>query len=195
MATSVRSARRLPPPILQLHIELRGLRPKVWRRVLVPETITLARLHCVIQAAFGWTDSHLHDYVARDGLRYGVADPLYDDPGAVASERTRLTTALRESPTLDYVYDFGDDWVHRIKPERTYASDAQLKLPLCVDGAGARPPEDCGGTGGYLDFLHAMADVSHPEHADMKQWCGRDSWDPAAFDVSETNLRLATIKL
>jgi len=29
----------------------------------------------------------------------------------------------------------------------------------------------------------------------MKQWCGRESWDPAAFDVSETNQLLATIKL
>ena len=51
MATKVQRI-KAPAAILQLHIELRGTKPKVWRRVLVPETITLLRLHLVIQAAF-----------------------------------------------------------------------------------------------------------------------------------------------
>lgn len=50
MATKVQRS-KAPTAILQLHIELRGTKPKVWRRVLVPETITLLRLHLVIQAS------------------------------------------------------------------------------------------------------------------------------------------------
>jgi hypothetical protein len=117
--------------ILQLRIELRGTKPKVWRRVLVPQTITLAKLHLVIQAAFGWGHSHLHEFIAGDGERYGSADPMYDTPGSSNSENVRLTTVLRTS-TLSYVYDFGDYWDHRITVEKTHPADPLLTLPLCI---------------------------------------------------------------
>jgi hypothetical protein len=86
------------------------VRTKVWWRILVAETITLAKLHGVIQAAFGWGHAHLHEFVGRDGQRYGERDPMYDAPGEVASERTSLATVLRGGRTLRYVYDFGDYW-------------------------------------------------------------------------------------
>lgn len=194
MTTRVRGL-KLPVPILQLHIELAEVRPKVWRRILVPETITLLKLHSVIQAAFGWSHAHLHEFLGRDGQRYGERDPLYDAPGEVASERTRLTTALAGGRTLHYVYDFGDHWDHRIKIEKTYAPDPGMKLPWCVDGAGATPPEDCGGAPGYDDFVQAMADPAHPEHNEMADWIGRERWDPNEFDTSEANGLLDNIKL
>ena len=181
--------------MLQLHIELAEVRPKVWRRVLVPETITLAKLHAVIQAAFGWEHAHLHEFIGRDGQRYGERDPMYDAPGEVASERTRLTTALMGGRTLRYVYDFGDYWEHRIKLEKTYAPDPQIKLPYCTDGAAATPPEDCDSSSGYEDFIAAMADPVREEHAHMVAWIGRDSWDPNAFDTAEANARLEYVKL
>lgn len=193
MATKVQRI-KAPAPILQLHIELRGTKPKIWRRVLVPDTITLLRLHLVIQAAFGWGHSHLHEFIAGDGERYGTPDPMNDAPGSITSENTRLTTALRKA-TLNYVYDFGDYWEHRIKVEKTLAPDRQIKLPFCVDGAGATPPEDCGGVPGYEDFVQAMTDPNHAEHDDMVEWIGADTWDSAAFDTIEVNDRLAQIKL
>lgn len=52
--------RKLAPQLVQLRIDLKGIKPPVWRRVLVPYNITLGKLHDVIQAAMGWTDSHLH---------------------------------------------------------------------------------------------------------------------------------------
>lgn len=180
--------------ILQVRIELRGTKPKVWRRVLVPQTITLVQLHLVIQAAFGWGHSHLHEFIAGDGERYGTADPMYDPPGSIKSEKTRLTTVLRTS-TLSYVYDFGDYWDHRITIEKTLAVDALFTLPFCVGGAGATPPEDCGGVAGYADFMRAMADPNDPEHAHLAEWIGVDSWDPKVFDSIEANDRLAGIKL
>lgn len=187
--------RRAPgSAVLQVRIELRGTKPKVWRRVLVPQTITLLKLHLVIQAAFGWGHSHLHEFVAGDGERYGVADPMYDPPGSINSENARLTKVLRTS-TLSYVYDFGDYWDHRITIEKTHASDAGLTLPFCIGGACATPPEDCGGVPGYAEFVRAMADPNDPEHAHLAEWIGVDSWDPKAFDSTEANDRLAQIKL
>ena len=191
MATKVE---RLKPPVatLQLHIELRHLKPKVWRRVLVPETITLQRLHTVIQAAFQWGGGHLHEFDAA-GERYGTSDPDYELPGSVLSEKTRLTKAMTPSGAIDYVYDFGDNWQHRIKVEKTLPP-LDVKLPICIAGANAAPPDDCGGAPGYEDFVQAMADPAHPEHEEMKAWIGRD-WDPHAFDIDHINSWLAEIKL
>lgn len=194
MTTRVQRLRQ-PAAMLQLRIELAEVRPKVWRRVLVPETITLARLHAVIQAAFGWHDAHLHEFIGADGQRYGERDPMYDAPGEVASERTRLTTALAGGRALRYIYDFGDNWDHRIKLEKTREPDPLMKLPCCTDGAAATPPEDCGSVPGYQDFIAAMADPAHEDHADMVDWIGRDSWDPNAFDIAEANARLAYVKI
>ena len=97
-------------------------KPKVWRRVLVPQTITLLKLHRVIQAAFGWGHSNLNEFIAGDGERYGAADPMYDSPGSINSENVRLTTVLRTT-TLSYVYDFGDSWEHDIVVEKVLAAD------------------------------------------------------------------------
>jgi hypothetical protein len=48
MATVHRGRRPKPPAAwLLLKIELADIRPLIWRRVLVPETITLAKLHRV----------------------------------------------------------------------------------------------------------------------------------------------------
>jgi hypothetical protein len=189
MAAMVRKLAKQPSATLQLHIELRGSKPKIWRRVLVPETITLAKLHAVIQAVFGWSGGHLHEFNVGEE-RFGTPDPEYDEPGSVRNERTtRLASALGAARTMSYVYDFGDNWQHRIKVEKTLIPDPELKLPLCVGGANATPPDDCGGIYGYYDFVEAVSDPNHPEHADMTEWIGRP-WDPAAFDLDSANFRL-----
>lgn len=106
MATTIRKLPQRGSATLQLHIELRGTKPKVWRRVLVPETITLAKLHLVIQAAFGWTDGHLHEFDVG-GERIGQPDPDYDTFGEIRDERkVRLLSVLRENEvaSLDYIY-------------------------------------------------------------------------------------------
>ena len=168
MATKT-TRKRTATTILQLRIELRGTKPKIWRRVLVPQTITLRKLHSVIQAVFGWSGGHLHEFIVGDGERFGSPDPMYDDAEAVSSDNVRLSTVLRSS-TLSYVYDFGDYWDHRITVDKTLAGDPLLGLPFCIGGAGATPPEDCGGVSGYEDFVSAMADPDHPEHAHLAQW-------------------------
>lgn len=191
MATKVQRI-KAPAGTLQLHIELRHLKPKVWRRVLVPETITLARLHNVIQAVFQWGGGHLHEFNAA-GERYGASDPDDGTRGSIRSERTKLMSAITPSRTIDYVYDFGDFWEHRINVEKVLPP-IDMKLPVCVGGANAAPPDDCGGVPGYADFVQAMTDPDHPEHDEMKGWIGRE-WDPAAFDIDNVNRWLAEFKL
>ncbi len=108
--TRIRPARALKPPWL-LRIELLDVRPLVWRRLRVPANITLPKLHRVFQAALGWTNRHLHEFVIN-GLRYAEPGPAWNDELKQVHERgVVLSAALgRESRSFDYVYDFGDHW-------------------------------------------------------------------------------------
>ena len=85
---------RKPADLLQLRIELAEIKPAIWRRIVVPESITLARLHHVIQCVMGWHGGHLHEFEIA-GERYGIPDPEFDWGEPPRSEqRIQLKTAL-----------------------------------------------------------------------------------------------------
>ena len=171
--------------VLILHIEFKWIKPSVWRRVAVPDNITLSKLHQVIQAVFGWSDTHLHEFEI-DGESYGVPDPDWGPP-VISEQRKKLIRVLYGKKTFRYVYDFGDNWELRIKVEKTLPAIIFPQVPCCIDGANRRPPEDVGGVPGYEDFLAALADPNHPEHETMSEWYGDDEFDPTVFDCDWTN--------
>ena len=183
-----------PQTLLQLRIELCDTDPVVWRCVLVPDTITLVKLHAVIQAAMGWWDYHLHEFDIG-GLRYGIPDPEWDlGPELINEARKKLLTVLGNRRKFDYLYDFGDSWLHRITLEERLPMRQPQCYALCVAGENARPPEDVGGIPGYYEFLEVIADPSHEEHQSMLGWCG-GSFDPRRFDIDAVNESLKRIKL
>jgi len=164
--------------VFQIKAVLRETKPPIWRRVLVPSMIHLGDLHDVMQAAFGWWDSHLHEWTIA-GIEYGMAhledDDWRDEP--INDERKfRLCDVAHEGMKLDYVYDYGDFWRHQLVIEKELPAKDEA-YPQLVAGRRACPPEDVGGTSGYERFLDAIADPSHEEHDDMLEWIGR-SFDP-----------------
>lgn len=188
---------RLPSPatdrVLILHIELKWIKPAIWRRVAVPEKITLGKLHVVIQTAMGWEGGHMHEFEIA-GENYGIPDPDGWGPPVNPEARKTLVKALYGKKTFRYLYDFGDGWDHRIKVEKVLPAIACPQVPYCVDGANACPPEDVGGEPGYADFLESMADPGHPEHDDMLAWPG-STFDPTVFDWERVNQWLKEIKV
>jgi hypothetical protein len=169
-----------PADVLTLKVSLRGLRPPVWRRLEVPASITLERLHLVLQAAFGWSDAHLHSFEAPSSAGLGRrGSRILDGP---VLHRTRLGS-LVASPgdQLLYVYDFGDDWEHLIELEARGPADPTRRYPRCTGGRRAAPPEDCGGVPGFAAVLDALADPANPDHADTLAWVP-PGYDPARFD-------------
>jgi hypothetical protein len=181
--------------IAQLKITLMDTDPPVWRRLLVPATIRLDRLDRVIQAAMGWTNSHLHMFIHPSG-RYGVPDldfPLQDE------RHTSLRDLVaREGETLRYEYDFGDGWEHEIVLEQLLAAEPGGRYPTCLAGARACPPENCGGVHGYADLIETLADTTHPERQHMLDWLGIEKgshFDPVHFDTADANRRLDTVIL
>lgn len=176
---------------LQVYVELLGVEPEVWRRVLIPVTATLSQTHRVIQAAFGWSGYHLHEFNLGVQECRGSSAGLGSDQ-TVPSERMRLKSLADRAEAITYIYDFGDYWVHRVVVEGTVQGIA-LALPVCVGGGGATPPEDCGGVHGYDDFVSVMSDPAHPDHDEMAEWCGAEHWDATAFDLAEVNARLSKV--
>jgi len=149
--------------------------PAVVRVIDVPSGVTLAELHDLLQAALGWTDSHLHRFEV-DGISYGMPDADW----AGEEDRDERGAKLRELPAhFRYLYDFGDGWEHEVE-----VLGAGGESPRCVYGEGACPPEDVGGPYGYAEFLEALADPAHPEHEHLREWAGEWSGD---FDLADTD--------
>ena len=176
----------------QLHVELQWVQPKVWRRLLVPITIDLPLLHATLLFGMGWQGGHIHEFVVG-GESYGpkeMVDLDFDLDNIVDEEGVTLRDMLGARKTFVYVYDFGDNWHHKVKVEKIVALDEPLSNGVCIGGENACPPEDVGGPPGYEEFLAAMADTTHPEHRELKQWIG-GAFEPAAFNVDEVNERLS----
>lgn len=183
--------------VAQLKVTLLETDPPVWRRLLVPATIRLDRLDRVIQAAMGWTNSHLHLFIHPSG-HYGRPHP--DDMLPLHDERkaTLRDLAGHEGDVFGYEYDLGDSWEHEVLLEKLVPAEPGGRYPTCLDGARACPPEDCGGTGGYEQLIDALADPRHPDHDDLLQWLGVEKgtdFDPARFDPADADRRLDAIVL
>jgi len=172
--------------VLGLKVTLRGLRPPVWRRLLVPSTMTLGDLHTAIQAAMGWEDCHLHAFGIH-GEQYGDRSTLDD----VADENRMTLGHLKRSGAVrfTYTYDFGDGWEHRIEIEKSAPAVEGRAYPVCIAGKRSCPPEDCGGVGGYDEMLAILADPGHPSHADYVERFGED-FDPDRFDIEGATMEL-----
>lgn len=180
--------------VFKFKITLNDSSPKIWRRILVPADYTFFDLHCAIQNAMGWTDSHLHAFYIGD--RYGheritveFPNPENDWPekGETRDEQIeRLADYFGKIvKQCVYCYDFGDNWDHTVLFEGEQARDKNADYPQCVAGANACPPDDCGGVGGYESLREILKNSKDPEHADMMEWLGLEDvkdFDPAEFD-------------
>jgi len=154
--------------IARLKVTLNDVKPPVQRRVEVPLAIRLDRLHLVLQAAMGWTNSHLYEIRARD-VGWGLPDPDFGD-GPLDAKKARLIDVLEDAgtKTVKYLYDFGDGWEHTVKVERITDAVPGIAYPVLINATGRCPPEDVGGPWGYDEFLDALADPAHENHAEMK---------------------------
>jgi Plasmid pRiA4b ORF-3-like protein len=183
-----------PAPVYQLKVSLRGAKPPIWRRLLVPADISLARLHATIGAAFGWHGGHMHVFETAYG-DFGRADRElgHRADGSVTLEQV----APQVKDKIRYTYDFGDDWVHDIVVEKVLDPDPSRAYPRCTGGKRAAPPDDCGGIWGYEELVEVLADPAHPEHSERLQWLGladASQFVPDAFDVEAVNSRLGALR-
>ncbi len=172
----------------QFLVVLSNVDPLIWRRIQVPESYSFWDLHVAIQDAMGWLDTHLHEFIVVDGrtrvaISLGIPDDEFPDvpPRLPGWDVGLADLDLVYGPPMRYLYDFGDSWEHAIIDEGISEVEPGVVYPRCVAGARACPPEDCGGTQGFVEFLSVIADADHEEHDAMLTWAG-GSYDAAAFD-------------
>ncbi len=172
--------------ILELDIVLQGSKPKIWRRVLVPDDMNFYELHFVIQFAMGWTHSHLHQFiVGRYQRRIGI--PFEDDEEMEDSRELKINSILNAPKSkIVYEYDFGDSWEHLVEVKKLHEPEAGKTYPVLIGGKMACPPEDCGGIWGYQDLVEKMKQKGTDEYEELVEWLGGE-FDPEEFDMDEIN--------
>jgi hypothetical protein len=174
-------------------VTLKYIRPPIWRSVVVPDNFTLGQLHDVIQVTMGWYDCHMHAFRVP---RRGFGPPLREFGSGLdgaENENTIFVGAvlIRKGQKLLYEYDFGDGWEHEVVVEKILPIDPQGKYPVCLAGARACPPEDCGSFPGYCDILEALkAPRKTEEQKELLEWL-EGGYDPERFDLETVNTRLA----
>lgn len=172
--------------IYQIKVTLRDIEPPIWRQLQIPGKVTLPELHLMIQAAMGWCNGHLHGFTIGD-TAYSEPDPDFDDPQFEDEAKVRLDkVGVRAGSSFLYTYDFGDCWEHEVRIEKILPAEAGMDYPRCLAGERHCPPEDVGGVCGYEDFLKAMRNPRHKEHASYTEWFGGE-FDPEAFDLDAVN--------
>jgi hypothetical protein len=177
--------------VYQFKITLQGVKPPIWRRIQVPETYTFWDLHVAIQDAMGWSDCHLHEFRFADPsteeeVNIGIPNEDYGTEVLPEWEQKIADLFSRGNKLAGYIYDFGDNWEHRIQLEKILPREEGVAYPMCIKGKRACPPEDCGGIWGYEDFLEAMRNPDHEEHESILEWFGGE-YDPEHFDPQEVH--------
>lgn len=165
--------------MLRLSAWIVDTQPEISRQLLVDPGLTLEQLHQVLQAAFGWTNSHMHQFHEKNGTRYAKPSPMDSQFAAfmggkkerVVDERKITVGEVfdKKKKRIAYEYDFGDSWMHGVELEAIVPADeAQEQLAkmdtgkkkasgepaaVCLRAEMAGPPEDCGGIPGYYHLI------------------------------------------
>ncbi len=175
--------------LYQFKIQLDGISPAIWRRLLIPSDLLLSDLHKVIQTTMGWENAHLHQFEKHDRfyLPRMQDDWTWNEMDNVDYAGMKVSDLLKEEQdSVNYEYDFGDSWNHSILLEKITDNPMGRKNPICLAGARNCPPEDCGGTWGYEHFLQVIGNPKHKEHDEILEWMGED-FDPEYFSADEVN--------
>lgn len=178
--------------IATVRIELSYTEPLIWRQVEVPTSMTFLDLHHVIQIAMGWLDYHLWEFTI-DKQSYGLS--MDEDWGTAPRQeaaKVRLRDVLKPRKTkIDYLYDFGDDWHHRLVVTDIRPASPGVAYPNYVGGEHNAPPEDCGGIPGFYDKLRILADPEDPDYDEVKEWMA--DYDAESFDDNAIKAELVAM--
>jgi hypothetical protein len=182
-----KGARSRPPPerIFTLRLDVKACLPRIWRRLVVRESMWLSRLHDTIQIVFDWFDYQTHAFVL-DELRFG--NPVKREDLVVEDDRdvTLADVDLEHRGRFGYEYHFGDGWRINLRVEKGAVVEKGIHYPVCTGGERAGPPEDCGGVEAFHDMLASLQEPQSDLAREWREWLGPE-YDPAACDIVRIN--------
>lgn len=193
--------------IYQFKVTLEDTLPEIWRTIQVFDNYSFWDLHVAIQDAMGWLDYHLHEFnfvsgTSKELMRIGMPDEEFGDTNNLLSWEVSIQKYFESVGTVArYTYDFGDGWEHLIELEAILPAIADINYPVCIAGARACPPEDCGGLPGFEDLLETLQRGKASEKKELNEWLKNHAknyypylaevFDPQAVKFDDPELRWA----
>lgn len=177
----------LPAPVYQLKVSLQDAKPPIWRRIRIPGEFTLDQVHSVIQICMDWEDLHLHQFLI-DRTCYSI--PEEDEFWRSSRPKNEARYTLQDlekkiEKGFQYIYDFGDEWIHQIAVEKIIPPEESKPFPVLLAGRRACPPEDIGGIHKYRHILEVLSKPDHEEYQKITSLLNMDFFDPAQFDKED----------
>ena len=181
-------ARKPAEKVFALKLTVAGTDPRVWRKLVVRESMWLSRLHDAIQVIFDWYDYQSHVF-SLDDLRLG--NPSKRDDHVVEDDRdvTLADLDLAHRERLEYEYLFGEGWKVDIRVEVSGTVKKGVRYPACAAGERAGPPEDCGGLDAFHDMIACLREKDTELGREWAEWIGPE-YDPEACDLERINTAL-----
>lgn len=171
----------------QFYAELEDYKPKMWRKFLINENMTIAQLGYAVLIIFRANGSHLFNI--EKPLQKGV-ESFYEVPNSntdisdleiniierydATKEQIHSVVSLNDKDNLLIInYDFGDNWRIKLKLEEIYGED-NLKnndIPYVISGKGYGIVEDCGGSNSLMQIAEThnleLVDLSHFDNNEL----------------------------
>jgi hypothetical protein len=161
---------------------------KAVRRFIVPADIKLDKLHRLFQRVLSWKDYHLHNWCVYDEeSRRPIHTIAMSEEDVIDDEELETEHVLSEYfpkyKNMLYTYDFGDNWGHVVEFVRAI-DNYDKESPYLLEAVGQTPPEDVGGTRGYIEFRKIMLDPNHKDYSFAEEWSGY--WSPELSEWERT---------
>lgn len=136
---------------------------RVWRKIAILSDQTLDNLHETIFVAFDRYDPHMYSfYLTKKGnrsrTRFAEA-PEYTHPYNFEESETNFgfgfsrkkmydasktkisDLKLKEKSKFEYLFDFGDEWLHEVTIEKIEDEFKKAKYPQILKKNGESPPQ------------------------------------------------------
>lgn len=197
--------------IWQVYAELYHYKPKMWRRFLIPDNLTMGELASVIMTMFRMEDKHLWSFQIPSNrnkievLGYKEERSEFTDflmamrckqpPKKHYAFRTKMKKVIsEENKKFQFLYDFGDDWEIKLKIEKfdVDVDASKTQVPQVLKGEGYGILEDCGGIGGLLEIREVLIEKSGEEYENLCEWLDTNELNLDAFNVDQINELLST---
>ena len=199
----VAGVKRIGPAVLRVRVHLVGSDPEIWRLFEIDADLRLPEVHDALQTVMGWENSHLHEFLDFDPDLHVNVTPMRprrwasaflredDDEGFyLAEEDFALRAVLTHQVPLFYVYDLGDNWLHRLDLIETLPKAPGEPSVTVIRGERSCPIEDSGGVDGYDHILQVLADPADDEHDDLSEWVTSMHNNPGRpFDATRYDTR------
>lgn len=176
----------------QLKIQIEDSHPPIWRRVIVPGGLSFSQFSAVLNEVMGWCGFHLYSFEFKR-LRKRIEEVGDEDFAGLDgyevldAAQTQIELYLDSEEVFTYIYDFGDNWEHKITVEKVL-DGYDKNYARVVQYKGNTPMEDCGGIYGYYHMVDVLKNPEAPEYEEIMEWTGGEPF--VEYDQEEVNKRL-----